>query len=526
MIPRDLLARCASNFPDKIAYYCGERQRTWHEMNQRASQLAAALQKLGAKKSDTVAILGHESFEIYEHFFACMKLGTVRVSVNWRYAPPEVLHVLRDSSAKFLLVQTSTCLDLLSKLEKELAALGIILIGYGGAHDLPHDYETCLSQAANLAPALPPLADDDVLLYSYTSGTTGYPKGAMLTHGAVGRVVFQSLVGFGFHADDIWCMPAQSAWVAVLMNLLGLGNGMSHVIPNGMFEITQFMRDIERLKITSVLLVPTMIYRAIQEHKTGAYDLSSLRLIVYGSSPAAPALIREAYATFGCDMLQTYAMTESTGGWVTYLYPSEHRYALAHEPDLLNSVGRAGVMFELSIRDEAGQRLPPNTKGEIWLKGETLMKGYLNLPEQTADALRGERGEWLCTNDIGRVDERGYLYLMDRKKFMIITGGVNVFPAAVEAIVLEHPAVEEVAVVGAPHPEWGETVVGVAKLKNGAVATSAELVLFCQERLSRAESPKHFLFRDELPKTLTGKMQKNMIKEWVLANANLLPWQV
>jgi acyl-CoA synthetase (AMP-forming)/AMP-acid ligase II len=308
--------------------------------------------------------------------------------------------------------------------------------------------------------------------------------------------------------------------MTVVLNMQGLISGMSHVIMDGAFDITQFLRDIEKRRATAVMLVPTLIRRALQECRERRYDLLSMRLLMYGSSPATPQLIRDAYDAFGCEMIQSYGMSE--GGWVTQLSASDHRYALAQEPGLLNSVGRAGVMSEISIRDEQGRPLPPGARGEVWLKGGTLMKGYLNCPEQTAEVLRDG---WLCTNDIGHMDERGYLYLTDRKKFMIITGAVNVFPAGVEAVLAEHPAVDEVAVVGAPHPEWGEAVVAVVKRKLGHEhADARDIQQFCQSRLSKMECPKHILFAQSLPVTANGKLQKQKVKEWVHSNQHELPW--
>lgn len=521
MLLRDMLARCSENFPNKLAYQCGFKSRTWREMDQRSDRLALALQGLGVRQGDTVSILGKESLEVYEHFFACMKIGAVRVGVNWRYASPQMLHVLRDSATTVLLVQAEFVGAVRSSLGDDS---GIKLIGYGADHGLPLDYEALIAAASGASrPAMPMIDPEDHLLISYTSGTTGRAKGALLSHRAVSNAVWQALAGYGFRHDDVWYVPAQSCWVAVTANLWALGNGMTSVIVDGVFEVVQYLREVERLRVTVGLLVPTMIFRAIEEYKAKRYDFSSLRLLVYGASPASPKLIRDAFETFGCDLMQAYGMTESTDGIVSFLQPSDHRYALEHEPELLKSAGRAGVMFELSIRDKDGAPLPPGTMGEIWVKGDTLMTGYQNLPDETRDALRDG---WLCTNDLGRMDERGYLYVMDRKKFLIISGAVNVFPATVEAVLMEHPAVEEIAVVGAPHPEWGEAVVGVVKLKDGVERLeAAALIAFCKMHLSGPETPKHFLIVAELAKTASGKLEKTTIKQWVLDNRHLLPWE-
>jgi len=521
MFPREMIKRCALNFPDKAAYLCGDRASTWREMDERSDRFAKALQDLGIGKGDVVSILSLESIEVYEHFFASMKLGTVRVGVNTLYAWPEVRHLLLDSATKVLMVDARirTMVDMH---RAEIEGFGIVLVGYNGEHDYHHDYELMLGGVVG-TPSWPPLDDDDLLLYSYTSGTTGVPKGVMLTQIGGVSVIQNCLVSFGFGPDDVWYMPAASAWVVVIMKVFGLGNGMTSVVPDGNFQITTFMRDVERLGVTAVLMVPTMIQRALIDHAANRYDLSKLRLIAYGSAPATPKLIRDARAQFGVEMLQTYGQTETTGGWLTVLTEKDHQKGLTTQPELLRSVGRVGLHYECSIRDDEGVPLPAGARGEIWLRGASVMKGYLNLPGATAEVLRDG---WLRTNDIGRMDESGYLYLLDRQKFMIITGAVNVFPTTVESVLSEHPAVLEVAVVGLPHPEWGEAVVAVAVARSThRDVTAADLITFCHGKLSRPETPKHVVFVEELMKTVNGKLRKADIRNWLLrAEEPLVPW--
>lgn len=524
LFPRELLKRCAQNYPNKPAYLCGSRSATWQDMHSRSDQFAKALQDLGCRKGDTVAVLSQETIEVYEHLFACAKIGAIRVGVNALYAWPEMQHVLKDSGTRVLLVDTR-CKKILDDHLTEIQALGIRLIGFNGEHGYEHDYETLLKDASG-APHWPELEDDDLLLYSYTSGTTGYPKGVMIKQVGVSNVILHCLASFGFSPDDVWYMPAASAWAVVIMNLFGLGNGMTTVIPDGGFQIVSYLKDIEKFRVTTSLIVPTMIQRALIETQNNDYDLSSLRCLMYGSSPATPKLIRETREQLGVAMMQTYGQTETSGGWLTVLTEKDHQLALSSEPNLLRSVGRVGLHYECSIRDDEGQPLPPNTKGEIWLRGESVMKGYLNLPEATAEALPGDG--WLRTNDIGMMDERGYIFLLDRQKFMIITGAVNVFPTTVEAVVSEHPGIQEVAVVGVPHPEWGEAVVAVAVRRPKYSDLTAEDVLrFCDGKLSRPETPKHVVFVNELLKTPNGKLRKNEIRNWLRdPQSGEIPWDM
>lgn len=520
LLPRDLLTRCAGNFPNKMAYACGDESRTWREMDEQSDLLAMALRDIGVQPGGVVAILGRESLTIYEHFFACMKVGAVRLGLNWRYSAAELEHLLHDSGARTLLVD-ARCMALVAPLRPQLQQWGVTLIGYGGGHDCALDHRTLLAeQRGRHGPQpWPRLDGDDPLMLTYTSGTTGRPKGVLHRQASISAMIFQSLVARGLGPDDVWYTAAASSWMTVVLNLLGLANGMSHVISDGSFEIRSFLLDVQRRKATAIMLVPTLIQRALDELERNAYDMSSVRLLMYGSAPASPQLIRNAYAAFGCEMIQSYGMTEA--GWTTQLGAADHRWALEHEPALLRSAGRAGVMSQVEIRDDAGERLPCGAPGNVWIRSETLMKGYLNMPAETAEVLQGG---WLSTNDVGYLDTRGYLFLTDRRKFMIISGAVNIFPASVENTLLEHAAVAEAAVVGAPHPHWGEAVVAVVRLRAGASVSASELNTHCEGRLNAMERPKHFLFVDDFPRSVNGKVQKQKVKDWVAAQSSLLPW--
>lgn len=523
MHPRDMVKRCARNYPGKTAFICGDRSRTWREMDQRSDRFGVALQSLGHSPGQTVAILTQEGIEVYEHFFACMKVAAPRVGLNTQYVWPEMLHVLTDSEVRFLLVD-ARCKHLVVERIAELEALRITLIGYGPDHGLKLDYETLLADAQG-EPRWPSLLDHDTLFISYTSGTTGVPKGVMLTQAGAVNCIVHSLSAFGFGPDDVLFVPGASAWVVVMLYIVGLGNAMTVVIPDGVFRLHDYLHGIARYRVTIAFLVPTMLQRAIAEIAASPdqYDLSTLRMMMYGSSPATPRLIRETRERFGVSLMQIYGLTEATSGWISFLTDADHAHALREEPELLKSVGRIGIHYDCEIRDPSGRPVPIGESGEIWLRGSTLMSGYKNLPETTDEALVGG---WLRTNDLGRLDERGYLYLMDRQKFLIITGAVNVFPTSVEAILIEHPALAEVAVVGVPHPEWGEAVVAAVVRSSAAADVSAQAIIdFCRGKLSRPETPKHVVFVDELPKTSNGKIKKAELKKWLSSGEISMPWK-
>jgi acyl-CoA synthetase (AMP-forming)/AMP-acid ligase II len=489
-------------------------------MDERSDRLAKALQGLGLKKGDVVSIFSQECIDVHEHFYACMKAGAIRVGVNARYAWREVEHVLRDSKTRFLFVE-DRCLPLISDHLEELSAMQIVLIGIG-TKALAHEQEALIA-AAEGEPAWPALAPDDPLFYSYTSGTTGFPKGVILTQRGMLDAILFSVSSFGFSRDDVLYNPSASAWITIVMSCFNLANGMTTVIPDGGFRIDQFLTDVGRFGVTSVILVPTMIKWIINELRSKSYDLSSWRLLIYGSAPSSPALIREMREILPVALVHAYGLTEITGGFATYLSEKDHQEALARRPERLRSVGRFGPHFECSIRDGDGKPLPPNTRGEVWIRGTPVVKGYLNLPQETAEVMR-EAG-WLCTNDIGQMDQDGFLYLLDRKKFMIISGAVNVFPSTVEAVLAEHVGLEEIAVIGVPHPEWGEAVVAFVRASSShAGLTGRDIMEFCADKLSKPEIPKHVIFVAELPKTSNGKIMKLALKEMLTRDPSLLPW--
>lgn len=519
MFPRDYVARCAAAYPHKTAIIDGERRLSWLELDRRAARFGAALAGLGLTAGDAVGILSHEHLEVYEHLFGCYKLGAVRVGINWRYAERETAHVIRDADIRVILVQAN-CVTLLDGLRAQLESEGRLLIGYGGDHGLDLDYEALLAQATDDM-TWPELAADDLVALSYTSGTTGMPKGVMLGQHAMAEAMLHTVLNIGLRHEDVWFPPTASAWVTFVLSSMNAVNGMTTVIPNGDFDTARFLDFVGRFRVTSTIVVPLMMQRLLDEYERDDYDVSSLRLLTYGSSPARPSLIRRTFETFGCELMQLYGLTESTGGWVSFLRHGEHLRGLEQDESVLLSCGAPGTHMEISVRDDRGQPLPPGQTGEIWLRSSTNMLGYLNLPDQTAQALTADG--WLRTHDLGHLDDDGLLYLTDRKNYLIITGAANVFPSVVETALSEHPAVREVAVVGAPHAEWGEAVVAAVVLHEGQLATAEELVEFCRPRVARYEVPKLVDIVGELPKGLTGKTLKKEVQAWY-RNPDRLPW--
>lgn len=515
MLLRDFIPRCAASFPEDPAYIWENTRRTWREIDLRTNALGGALQSMGLSKGDAVAILSGNRTEIAEHWLMCLKTGMVRTGLNPRYSAKDLLHAVRDSRAKALLV----CADSLESLRPEvdqLARDGLPVIGFGEGHGQPHDYEALV--AAGHALRHTELREDDLALIGYTSGSTGLPKGVMLTQKNVMASCFYQAFGPGFTKDDVRLYCSNTAGINIFTACSNILNGMTNVFAD--FHADHVLDLIQKHRVTHASLVPTMLRRLVEKVRTGAWDVTSLKQIIYGSMPATPTLIKEAHEVLGCELIQIYGSSEC-GGPMTLLSSGDHRRALTEEPGLLLSAGRAYPHVDLSIRDDDGQPVPTGEIGTVWVGGDVVMAGYLNLPEDTAEALPSPG--WLRTGDIGRVDHRGYLFLSDRRKNLIISGGMNIHPLGVENALALHPAVREAAVVGVKHPEWGEAVVAVVALKGGAGATPAELIEHCRTLVPTWEVPKHIEIIESMPMGFTGKIDKPAIRQ-MLKERVRLPW--
>ena len=521
-LPRDYLMRCAKAMPKRTAFQEGDKSISWSALNKRAEQFANVLLANGINKGDVVAVLAHEHIEVYEHFHACLKLGAPRVGINWRFSPKEVEYVVRDANVRVILVQQN-CMELMADLVEAFQQEGRIIIGFGGDHGLTLDYESLLGEYENTQLNLPSLVENDIAAISYTSGTTGHPKGVLLSHQGMREAMVHTVLNIGLTYEDVWFAPTSSAWITFILVSMNCVNGMPSVLPNGDFDPHQFLAFINKYKVTSTIMVPLIMRRLIEIIEEENITLPTLRLITFGSSPATPQLIRQAHDVFQCDMAQLYGATEATGGWITIMPPEDTRRGLNGEEHLLKSCGRAMLHFDIEVRDENQRPCPSGINGEIWLKSDTLMEGYLGLKEQTNQALQNG---WLCTNDMGYLDDEGFLYLTDRKNNLIITGSANVFPSMVENVLDEHPQINEVAVVGVPHPEWDEAVVAVIIPHEPAAFNADEVIAFSKSKMAKFEVPKALVVVESLPKGLTGKVLKKDIQAMFKDGRLQVPWEL
>jgi len=511
ILVRDLIKRCSNSYPNEIAYWDGDRSLTWAQVDDRSDRFAAALKNLlRIEKGDTVAILSHEHLEAYEHLFACFKIGAPRVGINWKFQRENILHIIKDSNVKAILIQAN-CVDILKDDLDDMIESGIKVIGYGENHGLPFDYES-LIETVCWSLKLPELEESDIIGYSYTSGTTGLSKGVILSQLGVYTSIINITLTFGLRFEDVWFPATSNAWITFVHGCLGLANGMPVVLLNGDFEPEKYLRLCEKYGATANVAVPTMVTKLLQVYKEGDYDLSDMRLMTFGSAPIHPSLLKEVMEVFDCEVNNNYGLTETTLGPATGIRTSEYLRAFENDLELQFSCGRPALHMEIEIRGESGTVLPAGEIGEVWIRSDSNMIGYLNMPELTSKTLVDG---WLDTSDIGRVDKEGFLYLTDRKDYMIITGGINVFPSTVENVLIQHPDVSETSVVGLPHKVWGEAVFGTVVLVPGSEIKGEDLISYCKDKLPKWEIPKAIVIIDEIPKGPTGKiMKRETIEEY------------
>lgn len=484
------------------------RRLTYRDALAETNRLANALVNAGLRIGDRIAALSKNSIEYVLLYFAASKAGVVPVHLNYRLAAPEWRYIINDSGAKLLLAAGEYA-QAIEPIRGELRTVErFVAIGDAGASAWD-DYQRWVDNAPATAPDRF-ITEDHDLCQMYTSGTTGEPKGAVLTHRAAiahlaqrGQILKSApgerwlLVAPLFHAAAASQVACQSVYWGSCLYI------------QADFNPVEAVRALSEERIAAAHMVPAMIQAcllAVPDVARRRYD--DLRLMSYGSSPIAEQTLRRAIEVFKCGFVQGYGMTETIG--LTVLTPSDHRRALAEKQQLLLSAGRPLVGTELRIVDDDDNPLPNGTTGEIIARGPQLMKGYWNRPEETAEALRGG---WMHTGDAGCLDDEGYLYIQDRVKDMIVSGGENVYPRVVEEVLFQHPAIADAAVIGVPDERWGETVKAIVVTRQGSNTTAEQLLEFCRGKLGRFEQPRSVEFADELPRTPSGKVVKRALRE-------------
>jgi acyl-CoA synthetase (AMP-forming)/AMP-acid ligase II len=504
----DALDYHARQQPDVELIICGETRLTYAEARAAANRFANALIAAGVQPGDRIALLAKNCAEYIAFFYGASKAGAVPVPLNYRLAPPEWRYIIDDAQATLLFARA----DLVSAIEPVRGQLETVRDCIAIEAAPPAGWHAWSDWAASHPGTEPAreIRDDGDLYQMYTSGTTGHPKGAVLTHRAVMSNVTQLDACLrGIARERVLIVAPLYHAAAGITAIHAVTTGCTLVIHEE-FNPAAVVDALATQRIARTTLVPAMIQAClVMVPDVAKHPYDSLRLVAYGASPISEATLRRAIEVFQCDFAQAYGMTE-TSAVLTILDPDDHRRALESQPGLLLSAGRAVMGTRLRIVDEQGDDAPEGAVGEIVARGPQLMRGYWNLPDATATALRGG---WMHTGDAARIDGEGYVYIQDRVKDMIVSGGENIYPREVEEVLFQHPAVADAAVFGVPDATFGEAVKAVVVLRAGMTATDTEIMEFCKGRLGGYKRPRSVDFSAALPRNPSGKVLKRELRE-------------
>ena len=504
------LARSARFWPERPAVLFGSQVLTYRALEARSNQLAHALRAQGLQRGDRVAIVSPNRPEIVEMECAFYKLGLVKVALNARLAPAELADALANAEPAACIAGPQHRTMVQAAAEAVPGLRRFVALDGSAQADGWADYEALLA-AQPATPLREEMRPDELAVLHYTSGSTGKLKAAMQTVGnrfTSLRKVVMGRMQAGPGDVLMLCGPITHASGMFIQPMLFQG---ATVLLMDRFQPAEILRAIEQHRVTMAFFVPAMIHALLAEPTLRERDLSSLRLLSYGAAPMSPARIREAWAAFGPVLAQGYGAAETTGG-VVGLSIADHARAISGErPELLYACGRALGESDVQVLDEAGQPVQGDAIGEICVRGPDVFAGYWRAPELTREVL-GEDG-WLRTGDLARVDEEGYIHIVDRKKEMLVSGGFNVYPREVESVLAQHPAVYEACVIGVPDAHWGEAVKAVVVLREGQAADAQALMDFCEGRLAGFKRPRSIDFVTALPRNSNGKLSRKDVRE-------------
>ena len=496
-----VLEHHAVRTPDKPIAVHGDDAVTYRGMLDWSRRLAAGLQARGLSAGDVVGLLSYNNNEFLATIFAANALGAIAMPINWRLAAEEVRFILDHSEARALVCHE----ELLELADDAIGRLDGELVQVAVAADAPEGWERFADVAAGAAlPERAPVGPDDIHRLMYTSGTTGRPKGVMLTHANLAWKNFAHVTEFGFTSADVGlaCGPLYHVGALDLVTTTMIAVGATTVI-HRVFDAEAVIDEIERSRVSLVWAAPAMVRAILDVPGVEQRDLASVRVIIAGGEKMPIPYIDRLRTTFtGAWLADAYGLTETVSG-DTFL----DRDSTVTK---LGSVGRPCQYLDLDVWDEAGTSLPPGEKGEIVLRGPKVFAGYWRDPDATERAFAGG---WFHTGDIGVVDEDGYVYIVDRLKDMIVSGGENIASSEVERVLYEHDAVVEAAVVGRPDDRWGEVPVGYVVLTESATTTAEELIELCRSQLAKYKVPRDVFFIDALPRNPSGKVLKRELRD-------------
>ncbi|MEZ6001111.1 fatty acid--CoA ligase [Hyphomonas sp.] len=501
----DIARYHAKQRPDAIALSFEGRDTSYEAFNRHTNKVANALLAAGVKAGERVAYVGKNSDLYFELLYGAAKMGAVTLPIGWRLAPAEMAYIIQDGQGSLLFVgpevvdQVQAALSELDHPPKVILMEDVGPEGFVGWRDAQSDADPGIE-----------ISPDDVALQLYTSGTTGRPKGAMLSHdnllGGRREAAETDLPWNQWGPDDVSLVAMPVGHIGGTgWGIVGLFNGAKGVVARE-FDPFKVLDFIEQDRISKMFMVPAALQIVVRQPNARKVDYSRLKYILYGASPIPLDLLRECMEVFGCGFCQQYGMTE-TCGTIVYLPPEDHDPA-GNERMRAAGIPMPGV--EIRIEDDEGNVLPPHTVGEVVTRSRANMKGYWNLDEATRTTIADDA--WLHTGDAGYLDEDGYLYIHDRVKDMIISGGENIYPAEVENAVYGHPDVAEVAIIGVPDEKWGEAVKAVVALKPGAEPDADSILKFARDRIAAFKAPKSVEFIEALPRNASGKILKKDLR--------------
>lgn len=481
------------------------RRMTFGELDERVRRLANGLLDQGLVKGDRVAVLSRNCIEYMELYFACARVGLIIQPLNWRLGEPELLRIVRDGEPAAL-----ACSAEYAGAARQIADQAGPFPALGFGPDSDGSYEALLAASSTDEPAASATtgAHDPVLIL-YTGGTTGQSKGALHTHHSLFAGMINQTVAERIVPTDVYMLTGQMFHIPVGLAINYLAHGCPVVLIN--FEARLALEVIQRERVSAFLGITTMLNWMMAVDDFAQYDLGSLRNIQYGGGPMPHTVVESALAALPCTLIQGYGQTE--GMTMSFLSQEDHAAAMqGTHPERLGSCGREGFMTTIAVVDDAGNPVPRDgsTPGEIIVRSEANMIGYWRRPDLTEATLRDG---WMWTGDVAVWDEEGYLFIVDRAKDMIISGGENIYSTQVEAAIHEHPAVLESAVFGIPDPQWGEAVKAVVVLKPGMQATEQDIIATAAQHLASYQKPKSVDFVDSLPKAPTGKILKRVLRD-------------
>jgi acyl-CoA synthetase (AMP-forming)/AMP-acid ligase II len=509
----DFLSIAAAICPDKAAIVFEDKRYTFSQLSERVNRLANGLLKLGVSKGDRVSFLQVNCNQCVETYFAVAKTGAIYLPLNFRAKEKELSYMLNTAEANTLIVG-ERYIPLINSIRPELKYLNN-LISLENKHDDMLYYEDIISSSTD-DEVIADIDEDDTTILMYTAGTTGFPKGVMLSHNSFSSYVLENVTPADPASDESNILTVPLYHVAGIQAMMAAIYGGRTLVMERQFEPEEWMNLVEREKANRAMMVPTMLKQLLDHPDFKKHDLSSLRVITYGAAPMPLPVIRQALEEFpGVSFINAFGQTE-TASTITALGPEDHVLTGTEEEKekklkRLASIGKPMSDVEMKVVDEEGKTLDPNEVGEILARGPRVMSGYWKDEEKTKKTI--DKDGWVHTGDIGYVDEDGYYFLSGRSSDMIIRAGENISPEELENVIRDHPKVEDVAVIGVPDETWGEEPRAVIIPKKGEKPTEEEIMEYCRQNLASFKRPRSVIFVDELPRNPMGKLIKREIRE-------------